>query len=83
MPAKGSVSILVTLQLIVAIILFLENSLNLTKNAEHFESDETNTLNDIGGDLLQLVAPNSTHLSHHSLENLCIPPQRCSYLQAL
>ncbi|KAK6736756.1 hypothetical protein RB195_019446 [Necator americanus] len=40
-PAKGLLSVLVTLQLFVAVILFLENSLNLTKNAEHFESKET------------------------------------------
>ncbi|PIO62548.1 hypothetical protein TELCIR_15890 [Teladorsagia circumcincta] len=40
-PAKGPLSILVILQMLVAVILFLENSLNLTKNAEHFESEET------------------------------------------
>ncbi|RCN40594.1 hypothetical protein ANCCAN_13459 [Ancylostoma caninum] len=34
----------IVLLLIVAIILFLENSLNLTKNAEHFESDETKSV---------------------------------------
>ncbi|WKX92979.1 hypothetical protein Q1695_010756 [Nippostrongylus brasiliensis] len=39
--AKGPVSALLILQLIVAVTLFLENSLNLTKNAEHFDSDET------------------------------------------
>ncbi|KAK6055914.1 hypothetical protein COOONC_06580 [Cooperia oncophora] len=43
-PAKGSLSILVILQMFVAVTLFLENSLNLTKNAEHFESEETKSV---------------------------------------
>ncbi|KJH50803.1 hypothetical protein DICVIV_03052 [Dictyocaulus viviparus] len=43
-PSKGSLSILVTVQLIIAIILLLENSLNLTKNVDHFESDETKSV---------------------------------------
>ncbi|KAK5984516.1 hypothetical protein GCK32_019230 [Trichostrongylus colubriformis] len=40
-PAKGTLSILVILQMLIAVILFLENSLNLTRNAEHFDSEET------------------------------------------
>lgn len=40
-PAKGPLSVLIILQMIVAVTLFLENSLNLTKNSEHFVSEET------------------------------------------
>ncbi|EYC10806.1 hypothetical protein Y032_0053g2303 [Ancylostoma ceylanicum] len=36
---------------------------------------------DILGHLLQLVERDSTHLSHHSLENMCISPQRCLILK--
>uniref|UniRef100_A0A1I7XJW0 MARVEL domain-containing protein n=1 Tax=Heterorhabditis bacteriophora TaxID=37862 RepID=A0A1I7XJW0_HETBA len=41
LPVKGPLSMLIIIQLLVAVILFVENTLNLTKNSEHFESEET------------------------------------------